>query len=658
MTDKRVTSTKSWLKQQIEEARAEIELLAAERQQFRDLFDAAPIGYIVTDRDGIIHEANRAAAQLLGESASRLRDKPLDAFIPPEHREAFHHFLLAAVSANFVRRWETYYQPLNKSLRDVELTVAPIELPGSQTTAGLRWLLRDITDQKHAETAKLDHFFHETFERSPVGIGHLSADGRWLRINQALCDTLGYTRDELLATNMQAIAYSEDAARFHEAHSQIVRDVLPIVGLEMRCLSKKGEIVWARLGISSVSDAHGHHAYGIAIFSDITESKRIAAAERKQRRLTEALRDTSLTLNSTLDFEEVLDQIMMVIGGIFSQKAATIMLAEREKFCVARAWGYAEMVAGPLEQAVASLRTPAIPEGIFKQMADTRKPVIINNWNEHGEWEQVPEIRAVRALIAVPIISFDDLIGSLLLYSPRPDAFTAQEGEMLETFAAHAAVAIRNARAHQQARSLAAVEERQRLARDLHDAVTQSLFSASIISESLTRRQKDKEDPLTAPLQELHLLTRGALAEMRTLLMELRPEFLLKSPLSTQIRQLGDALRSRKHLNIEFTFAGEGMLPSDQHIAFYRIAQEVFNNIVKHSQAAKVCVRLEAAPDAIELDISDDGIGFDPVTVTPGIGMLTMRERADAIRATLALDSVPGHGTRVIVKWYAEEIRR
>src|SRR5690606_18152899 len=125
------------------------------------------------------------------------------------------------------------------------------------------------------------------------------------------------------------------------------------------------------------------------------------------------------------------------------------------------------------------------------------------------------------------------------------DSFTPQEGEMLETFAAHAAVAIQNARAHQQARLLAAHEERQRLARDLHDAVTQSLFSASIISESLVRRQKQADNPAKEQIQELYVLTRGALAEMRTLLMELRPEFLLKSPLSTQIQQLVDAVRSR-----------------------------------------------------------------------------------------------------------------
>src|SRR5690606_30296536 len=112
--------------------------------------------------------------------------------------------------------------------------------------------------------------------------------------------------------------------------------------VELRCLSKQDDVVWVRMGISSVSHAHGHHAYSIAIISDITETKRIAAAERKQRVLAEALHNTAITLTSTLDFEEVLDQIMGIIGGIFAQKAAAIMLVEDNKLNIARAWREAE----------------------------------------------------------------------------------------------------------------------------------------------------------------------------------------------------------------------------------------------------------------------------------------------------------------------------
>ena len=627
--------------------------LAAERTRYHHLFEAAPVGYLITSRDGTIQEANHTAEQMLNVSRQHLAGKPLLDFIEAADRRAFRQNLLDVASTRKLRRWETHYQPRNGEARDLAVIAAPMDTGTSFVRDCIRWLLTDVTDQKLAETVRLEHFFRETFEHSPVGIGHIGFDGRWIRVNQALCELLGYSREELLERRIQDIAYSEDAPRLAESYRQIVDGVLPIIGLEMRCLSKADALLWVRLGISSVSNDHGHHAYGIAIMSDITESKRIAAAERRQRLLTEALRDTAFSLNSTLDFEEVLDQIMMVVGGVFSQTASMILLAENGHFGVVRAWGFAELVAGQLEKAVLSLRMPGIPEGIIRQMRSTLKPIIVNNWLDHGEYEAVPEISAICSFIAVPVISHEDLIGSLLLYSPQPDTFTAQEGEMLETFAAHAAVAIQNARAHQQARLLAAHEERQRLARDLHDAVTQSLFSASIISESLARRQSESDELAAGQMRELHLLTRGALAEMRTLLMELRPEYLLKSPLSTQIRQLGDALRSRKRVDIDFSFNGGGTLPDDVQISFYRVAQETFNNIVKHSQATHICVRLDASPEAVVLDISDDGIGFDPSVVVPGIGMTTMRERADAIRATLSIMSRPDGGTRVIMKWPA-----
>jgi signal transduction histidine kinase len=159
-------------------------------------------------------------------------------------------------------------------------------------------------------------------------------------------------------------------------------------------------------------------------------------------------------------------------------------------------------------------------------------------------------------------------------------------------------------------------------------------------------------------MQELHLLTRGALAEMRTLLMELRPEFLLKSPLSTQIRQLGDAVRSRKRLEIEFSFSGSGTLPPEVQIAFYRIAQEIFNNIVKHSGASNVTVTLKSTSDHVLLDIIDDGVGFDVENTPPGIGMMTMHERADAINAAFTIESSPGRGTHIRVMWPRDDTRR
>lgn len=631
--------------------------LEAQRLHYHDLFQAAPVGYVVTNFDGVIIEANLSAARMLGTKDAHLTGKPLVVFIPSEYRIAFRDNLATMIATGHVAHWETQYTPRNGIPRHAEVTAVPVESDDQMRTAPhVRWLLHDITDKRKYDEIRLEHFFRETFEQAAIGIGHLGFNGRWLRVNPALSTLVGYERDELLSMRIHDLCHPDDAARLEEAHRQIVDGARPVVSLELRCLSKRSGIVWLELTISSVSDAHGHHAYGIVVAGNITESKRLIAAERRQRLLTEALRDTAMTLTSTLDFEEVLDQIVVIMSGIFSQKAAAIMLAENtangSEFRIVRAWGYSEHVVPWLEQALKSIRTPAAPDGIFERLTTAKQPVIVYDWSNHGEWESATEIRLVRSVIAVPIMAYDEVIGCLQLHSALPSGFTAQQGELLETFAAHAAVAIQNARAHQQAQQLAAHEERQRLARELHDAVTQSLFSASIIAESLVRRKKDDSDQTLSHLQELHLLARGALAEMRTLLIELRPEYLLKSPLPTQIRQLTDAARSRKKMDIEFTVNGGGTLLPEVQIAFYRIAQEVFNNIVKHSQAQRADVTLTIEPHLVTLDIADDGIGFDSGNDSlTGIGLTTMRERAAAIGAALSVTSKQQHGTRVMCAW-------
>src|SRR5205085_946636 len=162
-----------------------------------------------------------------------------------------------------------------------------------------------------------------------------------------------------------------------------------------------------------------------------------------------------------------------------------------------------------------------------------------------------------------------------------------------------------------QGQSLAALEERQRLARDLHDAVTQTLFTSSVISEALLRVDKDKPEKIWSHLNTLHTLNRGAMAEMRTLLIELRPEYMLKLPLTTQLQQLIDAVKSRKQIDIQLTINEDKgkSIPTEVQIVFYRIMQEALNNIVKHSGASEVEVVFNNLPMQIVLSISDNGVG-------------------------------------------------
>jgi PAS domain S-box-containing protein len=208
------------------------------------------------------------------------------------------------------------------------------------------------------------------------------------------------------------------------------------------------------------------------------------------------------------------------------------------------------------------------------------------------------------------------------------------------------------AQAVEQVRTQATLEERRRLARNLHDAVNQSLFSASLIAEVLPRLWEQHPAEVRASLEDLRRLTRGALAEMRGLLVELQPLKLSDSQLDDLVRLLGDALTGRTNIPVTMTVAGHAVLPSEVQIILYRVCQEALNNIAKHSGASQVLIHLQYDNGTVALSIRDDGCGFDPGQVPPGhYGLNIMQERAKAAGAALTIWSEPGQGAEVAVRW-------
>lgn len=198
----------------------------------------------------------------------------------------------------------------------------------------------------------------------------------------------------------------------------------------------------------------------------------------------------------------------------------------------------------------------------------------------------------------------------------------------------------------------AVTADRTRLARDLHDAVTQTLFSASLTADVLPDLWEMDVEEAKKSTEELRQLTRGALAEMRTLLLELRPATLTQTRLNDLIKQLCEALVGRSRLPIIFTVEGDSQLPPEVQIAFYRIAQESLNNVFKYARASQVEVKLHLSPCLVHLETCDNGIGFDMSTIKPtSLGMRIMRERAESIGAHLNINSSPGAGTCVEVTW-------
>jgi PAS domain S-box-containing protein len=198
-----------------------------------------------------------------------------------------------------------------------------------------------------------------------------------------------------------------------------------------------------------------------------------------------------------------------------------------------------------------------------------------------------------------------------------------------------------------------AVEERTRLARDLHDAVSQTLFSTTLIAEVLPKLwERNKEDGLKK-LEEVRQLTRGALAEMRTLLFELRPAALADADLNDLLRQLAESVIGRARVPVTLEVDGVREVPPDVKIALYRIAQEALNNIAKHSGASQAKVSLHCQLHRITLQITDNGHGFDISNVASGsFGLNNMKERAAQINAALQIDSKIDRGTEITVDWH------
>ncbi len=194
--------------------------------------------------------------------------------------------------------------------------------------------------------------------------------------------------------------------------------------------------------------------------------------------------------------------------------------------------------------------------------------------------------------------------------------------------------------------------ERNRLARELHDAVTQTLFSASLIADVLPRLWQRNQEEGQRQLAELRQLTRGALAEMRTLLFELRPAAFAEAKLGELLKHLIEATMGQMPIPITLTVEGDCSLPSAVQVALYRITQEALNNMVKHACCSRAEVNLRCLAEQVELTISDDGCGFDPDSVSAvHLGLGIMAERAAAINASLQLKSEPDGGTRIEVVW-------
>ena len=499
---------------------------------------------------------------------------------------------------------------------------------------------------------------------------------RYLGCNKVFAAFGGVEPEALLGLSDRDMPWADDpdfdAAWFVDWDRAVVESGEPRFGIIERLRSAAGDVRWIETNKVPLRDLSGAVIGVLGTFEDVTERRqaednlqrtlaeldervkqrttqllraneslrrevedrvRIQAEERQQRSYAEALSDSAAAISSSLDLDEVMEHVLGGVERLVSNDLAAIILIDADGMpYVARqrvGFGY-EVAESHLGESLSSLDVVGrLPAGTGSVVVDDPQQAL----------------GPAQCVVGAPMRVGDQQIGFLVAESAMKGFFTDGHGDRLRAIAGQAAAAISNARLAGQVSGLAAAEERQRLARELHDAVNQTLWTAALTADSLLREAGD-DSQIRPRLERLRQLTRGALAEMRTLVLELRPVELSEAPLDELIKGLVTALESRKSLQVTV-----GLDPVEfdagTRLAFYRVAQEALSNIAKHTQATEVEITLTGGEN-IELRIQDNGGGFDTNAVSAGhLGLIIMRERAEAVGAKLEINATPGRGTDV-----------
>lgn len=350
------------------------------------------------------------------------------------------------------------------------------------------------------------------------------------------------------------------------------------------------------------------------------------------------------------------DAIHSLLG--YENIGIPLMDAEDPNMLVLRTFG------GSYKAIVAGEHRIPVSQGIMGAAARSRQTVLVNDVLSDPRYLQTPGITQPRAELAVPILLGNRLLGVLNVEGLEP--FDEEDAEGLRVVADQLAVALENARLHEAAQGAAVLEERHRLARELHDSVTQQLFSAMLMAQAVAPAYASDVKEGERRVGLLLELQRSALREMRSLLAELRPLRGASASVGEQsgitlVRREGLIAALRAHCTsaplatLNVTVVDEGYTPQStaREEALYRVAQEALHNAMKHARASDAVVALQSTGGVIRLSVRDNGVGFGQSTrvtgefSTGGLGLVSMRERAAEHGGALRVDSAPGNGTLI-----------
>lgn len=507
--------------------------------------------------------------------------------------------------------------------------------------------------------------FQTLFDAAPVGMLMTNAHSQIIQANRAALTIFGLSALQLHSRMVTDLIFFEEVERCRIQFENLACGQFRHFEAEHRFQRPDGEMVWCRLSGFALRDGGGKYLCTMVTVEDITERKRIEDERRhaykileahvqartheieQRRKVAESLREVLAILNSSYSLEEMLDYIVKqavdILGGVAS--AVCSLTADHEICTVNAAAGL---------QSTARIETHYFPAWqVMAEVIQMRRPVAISTVESRPdltlESAQVA-IAPFRALLAIPLVVKQEVYGCLVVYYAYPRQFSDEEIALGVMFGDQVSLAIENARLHRLVEQAAVMSERSRLARELHDSVSQSLYSLTLLAEGWRRLIKaGRLENVEESLGEMGEIAQQALNEMRLLIYELRPPMLEQGGLIMSLHQRLNAVEKRAGIKTHLVADLDIPLPAKTEEAIYRIVQEALNNSLKHSTATQIDVCFQHVQDKLTVDVVDNGCGFN-LTSLPndgGLGLKTMSERAEALGGKLEITSTPQKGTQV-----------
>ncbi|MCC7447544.1 MAG: PAS domain S-box protein [Anaerolineae bacterium] len=638
--------------------------VTVERERYWDLFEFAPGGYIVTDANGLIREANYAASRLLNMERYKLLNKPLVAFVTMEQRRMFRSRLNTLLVDKQVQEWETALKPRRKQPLNIAVTVALKHLPREQTTF-LHWLLRDVTAQKQAEAAlrQSQLFIQRAAEAMPdILFIYDYAEQHMAYVNNRVTSVLGYTIEQfqqLPAPHLSSLVHPSDADKLRAFDDQLTT-VTNASSAEVIVRLQHADDRWRWIHLRATVFNHcpdGSVCQIVGVAQDVTERMLAEDRLRKRNRELATLNDISTAVGSTLNLhmifvrlEELLLQGLAVAGAIYAEHEAP------DSMKLLTSWGLDHALLPRLDTAALDIFNSDDTD-VYGQDSPgyaSRDHMLASVLSDEtwirDSWQ---------SSLFIPFSSDGSMRGSLFLFSRDAAAFSEDRRLFWNTLGRQISVALHNAWLYEDAqnerrrsetlsrRLLEAHEmERRNIAMELHDEIGQVLTGLRLMLDMY-----DDQPPagVRDKLSGAQAMVNDLIGQVRNLSLDLRPGMLDDLGLLPTLLWHVDRYTAQTGIQVECKYYGmQRRFDTAVETAAYRIVQEALTNVARYSHVDRVDVRVWANPTTLFVQVSDEGRGFDAEAVQrkgTSSGLIGMRERAALLGGRLEIDTMPDGGT-------------